>query len=275
MVMANRLIGTILLFVLFVSCNVTAFAQSKKLVVYHTSGDVVVQKQKGPSEDAKRGYVINNVCILKLVTPASRATIIDSTGVYVTLSQPASYSFDSLAGIVRKLSSQGVTSKFFRYVWVNFMSGHHHEELPNNVIGGVYRGKIPMKFPLDNGVVSDATVTFRWTKDKPTIPFRFILRDAVTKKVLKDVVLKKELSLNLELSKNNLAVGQLYEWSIDENETTQPHNTFFRFIIARPADKAAIDNDYKVLQSAAFSKEEKQNISKDILLKWKEFYNAK
>lgn len=261
------------LFIAALCCTLVAAAQSKKLMVYHTSGNVVVlQKQQGGSEDAHRGSVINNACILKLLTPASRVMIIDSTGVYATLDKPAAYSFDSLAGIITKLSRQGLTSKFFSYVWVNFTHGHHEEKLPNNVTGGVFRGKIPMKYPDNNRVVADGIITFRWTKDKPNFPYHFILRDAVTKAVLTDLVLKKELELKVDTRKKGLHAGTLYEWGIDENETTQPHNTFFRFLLATPADNAAINSDYKVLSAATFTKEESNSIMEDILLKWQAFY---
>jgi hypothetical protein len=264
------------LFIAALCCTLVAVAQSKKLMVYHTTGNVVVmQKQKGVSEDARRGYVINNACILKLVTPASRVMIIDSTGVYATLDKPAAYSFDSLAGIITKLSRQGLTSKFFRYVWVNFTHGHHEEKLPNNVTGGVFRSKIPMEYPGNNRVVADGIITFRWTKDKPNFPYRFILRDAVTKTVLTSLVLKKELELKVDARKKGMQAGALYEWSVDEDETTQPHNTFFRLLLANTADNTAINSDYKVLATATFTKEESNSIMEDILLKWQEFYKTK
>lgn len=58
------------LFAVALCCTLMAAAQSKKQMVYHTTGNVVVmQKQKGISEDVRRVYVINNACILKLVTP--------------------------------------------------------------------------------------------------------------------------------------------------------------------------------------------------------------
>lgn len=174
--------------------------------------------------------------------------------------------------LLPRLSQQGLTSKFFRYVWVNFTHGHHEEKLPNNVTGGVFRGKIPMKYPDNNRVVANDIITFRWTKDKPNFPYRFILRNAVTKTILLDQVLKTEQELKVSPIRKGLRIGVLYEWSIDENETTQPHNTFFRFLLANSTDNAAVNSDYKVLAAATFTKEESNSIMEDILLKWQAFY---
>lgn len=265
----------LLLIAACVCIAVETIAQSDNaLKVYHYSGNVKVQKS-GQVEDARRGIAINKACIIRLITPASRVMLIDSTGVYAVLDRQGAYSFDSVARMIRQLSKRGVSSKFFQYVWISFTEKHGHEEMPNNVMAGVFRGNLPMKAPADSSIVNGSNITFKWIKERLKLPYRFILRDAVSHKEIINKVLKEELEITVPVNATSFVPGHEYEWSVDENDAKHPHNIFYKFVLAKQEDMTAVKADYKLLSSMQFDAAEKKSINNDIFSKWVSYYGGK
>lgn len=250
----------------FVLISAAASAQ-KKLLVYHTTGDVNIISDK--PTPAKRGAVIAAKNSLQ-VKAGANCMLIESTGKSLQISTAGTYTYTVLQTMMSQTKSDNVTTKFFSYVYENLFSSDHSDKI--SVTPVVFRSEDLMKTPADNTIIIADEFTLGWKKPAGKTPVRLVIKDSADKKMF-DTVLKQTTSVQINTAEHNLLSGNIYKWKTEEFDTHQPKEKYFSFIIAKKEDRKKILKDIKLLQNNNLSLQVKTQMQQDIFMKWKNYYS--
>jgi len=246
---------------------ITSYVSAQKnFVVYHVAGNVnIISGNKTAA--AKRGDILTKNNSLQIKQGAS-CMLIEEKGKSLQVNTPGNYTFEALQKMMANAGKEGVTQKFFSYVYENLFE-KHEEKL--SVTPVVFRGDELMKTPGDNTIIIADAFTFSWKKPAGKIPVRLVVLNKNDEKVL-DTVLKTSGSLQIDITKNNFLPGTVYKWKAEESGTRQPKEKYFSFLIADKKHRKEILKEIKLLQDKKLSGKLRLQVQQDIFLKWEQFY---
>ena len=259
----NTKIYLILIFVLIAA----SLSAQKNLVVYHVAGDVNVISGNNTST-AKRGDVLIKNTSLQ-IKQGSSCMLIEEKGKSLQIAAAGNYTFEMLQKMMLNTRKEGVTQKFFSYVYENLFSGKHGDKL--SVTPVVFRGEELMRTPPDNTIIISDAFTLGWKKPAGKIPVHITISNNSDERII-DPILKSTTSLQFDITKKGFQPGTIYKWKAEELGTREPKDIFFNFLIPKISDRKHILNDLKLLQDKNLSPELKRQMQQDIFLKWKQFY---
>jgi hypothetical protein len=259
----------IYLLLLFVLTVLSASAQ-KNLVVYHITGDVnIVTGNK--SSLAKRGDVLVKNNSMQMGNGAD-CMLIEQNGKSLQVNTAGTYSYEVLQKMMSSTSKEGVTQKFFSYVYENLFTNKKEDKL--SVTPVVFRNNELMKTPSDNTIIISDAFTVGWKNPSGKMWAHLIIKDSSDKIVI-DTVIKHASSLQINIAENDLQSGHIYKWKVEESGTRQHTVNYFHFLIAEKNDRKQILKDLKLLQDKNMSNNLKVEMQQDIFLKWKQYYLQK
>src|SRR5690554_5298017 len=131
----------VVVFVVFVavSWNLAAFSQSD-LYVFQVKGEI----RNEQNIKLKKGDQIKAGSMLMVQTNSS-LTCVDKDGNTYISQKKGTYPFSQI--LKNKTKAQNsLTTNYFKYVWNEFTNQSSNK----TTIGGVFRGKIRMKYPFDS-----------------------------------------------------------------------------------------------------------------------------
>ena len=256
----------IFLLLFFVLIAATLSAQ-KNFVVYHVAGNVNVISGNTAST-AKRGDVLTKNTSLQIKQGAS-CMLIEEKGKSLQIAAAGNYTFEMLQKMMLNAGKEGVTKKFFSYVYENLFSGKHGDKL--SVTPVVFRGEELMRTPPDNTIIISDAFTLGWKKPAGKIPVHLTIWNNSDEKIV-DTIFKNSTSLPINIEKNHFLHGAVYKWKAEESDTRQPKEKYFYFLIAEKKDRKQILKNAKLLQDKNLTNELKRQMQQDIFLKWKQFY---
>ena len=250
---------------LFISIGIHA---QQSLVIYHVNGSAMV-KVGNDVMPAKRGGTFKNPGTLQL-KPSSSVMLVDEAGRSLQLEKPGDYSFQKISELLKKAKQDELTRKFFAYVYQNFLYKKKQEGL--NVAPVVYRDKPFMISPAQYSIITSDSLRFVWRKSHPKATMRFILKTG-DGEILIDSSFRRETVFNLNFNFCGIPKGKVYQWQLVGEGNNQVSSNYNYFLLAYQPDPA-LEAELISLQSASFTKEAKQQIMLDLMLKWESFYNS-
>ena len=178
------------------------FAQDS-LCVIDLKGSAYL-KMRSSMEPLGKGSFVNNKAVLML--QETDVTAIDAKGQAYQLKGSGEYPYREL--LENKVLEKGgsLTAKYFKLIWEEFMN----KEEDKTIIGGVFRGEIPMVYPPESAMVLDRSISFEWDKLWETELSYFFLRNKQTEEMLKLATDGQQIIL---YSDNPIfSDGSEYEW---------------------------------------------------------------
>ncbi|MBT8257654.1 MAG: hypothetical protein KJO49_04220, partial [Bacteroidia bacterium] len=130
-------------------------------------------------EPLGKGSFVGKQSILML--QETDVTAIDASGRAYQLKGSGEYPYKEI--LKNKVLEKGgsLTAKYFKLIWDEFLN----KENDKIVIGGVFRGEIPMIYPPDSAMVLNRSITFKWEPLWETEMSYFFFRNNDTDEMLK------------------------------------------------------------------------------------------
>lgn len=228
--------------------SLAAFSQSN-LYVFQIKGDIRnehnIKLKKG--DQLKPGSTIR-------IQANSSLTCVDKDGNTYISQKRGTYPFPQILKDKTK-SQSSLTTNYFKYVWNELTN----QSSAKTTIGGVFRGKIRMKYPLDSAKVVASDLVLEWDKDDGVERYFVFAKKSTDEEhwvlpVLRDTSVAVSEHIPLQ-------PGEDWIWSVTENEFANPDNLpFFSFrTISKKEYKAlrkANKNLIKTLRKSGMGKEE-------------------
>ena len=223
----------------------SAFAQDS-LCVFDLKGSAYL-KIRTAIEPLGKGSFLNDSAVLMLNETA--VTAIDSKGQAYKLNGSGEYKYRQL--LKNKVLEEGssLTAKYFKLIWDEFLN----KEDDKTIIGGVFRGEIPMQFPPDSAAVLNRSITFEWDKLWESENSYVFLRNISSEEVLKLATNGNKMTL----FKDNpiFRDGDAFQWTVSGDAFPNLDNIpFFNFnrvdrnsFEARKSDYSELISDLKSL----------------------------
>ena len=241
----------------------------QSFVIYHVNGSAAV-KEGNNVITAKRGDAFKKPGML-LLKPSSSVMLLDESGRSVQLDKPGDYSFEKISGLLKKAKMDDVTGKFFAYVYQNLLYKKKQEGL--NVAPVVYRDKPFMISPVQYSIITTDSLQFTWRKNHPKPAMRFILNTGEGE-ILIDSSFRHETKFTISFSTCGIPKGKVYQWQLVEEGNNKISSNYNYFLLANAPDPV-LEAEIKSLQSASFTKDIKQQLMLDLMLKWESYYNSR
>lgn len=238
----------------------------KNFVVYHVTGNVSLIKGNKITP-AKRGDIIEKDNSLQL-KPGADCMLIEEKGRSLQVAKPGIYTFANLQKMI-STAGDGVTKKFFSYVYNNMFSGKQGDKL--SVTPVVFRGEELMKLPADNTIIISDAFAFGWKKPAAKIPVHLSVWNNAGEIII-DTVLKNTILLPVNINNSNFKQAGIYKWKIVETGIHQSKEKYFYFLLADKKDRKQILKDVKLLQDKKLSTNLREQMQSDIFQKWKQYY---
>ncbi|WP_445384352.1 hypothetical protein ACT6NV_10215 [Robiginitalea sp. IMCC44478] len=178
------------------------------LLIFKTQGNVMFSSIQGSIIRAEKGKFIRKMDALVLEKGAE-LTAIDKKGAAYKVDNPGRFNLQKILDLPLQKPKSGLTTKYFRYLWQEFIRNGENAA----IIGGVFRGDIPMLFPPDSASIASAKINFRWKIQVVETSF-FFLWDSSD-----NLILKAEVSgtqINLFRQSTLLKEGEQYKWAITQ-----------------------------------------------------------
>jgi len=207
----------VFLVLLAVSWNLAAFSQSN-LYVFQVKGDV----RNEQNIKLKKGDQIKAGSTIKIQTSSS-LTCVDKDGNTYINQKRGAYPFSQI--LKHKTKAQNsVTTNYFKYVWNELTNQSSNK----TTIGGVFRGKIRMTYPLDSAKVLVSDLVLEWDKDEGVEQY-FVFAKKSTDEDYWVLPVLRDTSVAVS-DHIPLQPGEDWIWSVSENEFANPDNLpFYRF----------------------------------------------
>lgn len=256
----------VLLFVL----TVLSTSAQKNLVIYHIMGNVNIVTG-GKSSAGKRGDVLIKSNALQ-VGQGADCMLIEQHGKSLQINTSGTYSYEAIEKMMSNTSKEGVSQKFFSYVYESLFTNKKEDKL--SVTPVVFRNNELMKTPADNTIIISDAFILGWKNPSGKMWGHLIIKDS-TDKIIIDTVIKNSASLQINIAENNLQIGNIYKWKVEELGARQHTKNYFQFLIVEKNDRQQILKDLKLLQNKNMSNNLKLEMQQDIFLKWKQYYSQK
>jgi hypothetical protein len=250
------------IFLFFFGLIITMGATAQQMVVYHTKGNVAVRvgNKKTP---ATKGTVIGKNAYLE-VKNGSTCMLIGQKGHSVQIDKEGTYSHARLEQLIAAGKNQGVSSKFFAYVYDNLL--YKKEKIAVNVTPVVYRAEPLMKMPEQYSFSTAAEIIFTWrqTALKSTVHFQLLTHND---SVLIDTIFKSnQTSFRLTPQILELLPGQLYKWNAEDQYNTAKVKVHYFFMVVNEEKKKSYESAWKAINNSTYSNELKLSLKRDLLL---------
>lgn len=206
--------ATLMLFMAF--CTIT-FSQ-QKVYVYQTSGAFLKQNEK--QTRIQKGDLIRQGDKV-FVSQTTNTTFLDQEGNLYTLNVVGDYHFKDILQHKVKASKEGLTKKYFKYLWDKMTK----ENIAETKIGGVFRGDILMTTPKDSVLTASSKITFSWETNEQATTYYLILKNTETEALFKVATNGSQLTLY----KNDafFSDGKYFEWAVSTAEFPNIKNLHF------------------------------------------------
>lgn len=180
------------------------------LYVYKTKGTSLVELNK-KQITLKKGYAIDRSSIVK-VLPNASFTSIDNVGNVYYVDIKGAYNLGGLLNFRKKKNSSSLTRTYFKHIWNELMQNNNTDVL----IGGVFRGEVLMKYPIDSSKVASSKIAFKWQIDEETKFYYVFIKNIITDKIFKIEIQGSQLSLYDDNSV--FSDSDRFEWSVSTDE---------------------------------------------------------
>ena len=188
------------------------------LCVFDLKGSAYL-KMQASIQPIGKGSFVNSKSIIML--EQTDVTAIDASGQAYQVKGSGEYPYKEI--LKNKVLEKGgsLTAKYFRLIWEEFMN----KEQDKTIIGGVFRGEIPMVYPPDSAMVVNRSMTFEWDPLWDSETSYFFLRNKATDDLLKLATNGNELTLYKDNPIFNN--GTEFEWMVSGDAFPNLNNTPF------------------------------------------------
>ena len=134
----------------------TASYGQDSLCVFQLKGSAYL-KMASTMEPLKKGRFLDDNATVLL--PASADfTAIDASGQAYKVTNSGEYHYDQLLKHPVIDKQHSLTTKYLKVIWDEL----RNKSQDKTIIGGVFRGDIPMLFPLDSTTIVKGKIAFEW-----------------------------------------------------------------------------------------------------------------
>lgn len=224
----------------FLLCFSLGLSAQDSLCVFKVNGSAY-SKLNGKLTPITKGAFISSTSSV-IVNKSSKITAINSKGEAFQLGQSGEYSFKKILEHKALENEKSLTSKYFKLIWDELLV----ENSEKTTIGGVFRGDVLMKFPLDSAKIASSKVVFKWQIEPNIAHYYLFIRNIKTDEISKMATNGSELILykNLALFAN----GDHFEWAISTSEFPNLKNIpFYTVTFIEREDYETLKLNYKVL----------------------------
>jgi hypothetical protein len=209
------------------------------LCVFNIKGNAYT-KINNTINPVKKGSFINSESIL-VVDTSTKITAINSNGDVFKIQEEGIYNFPQIIKFKIK-DSKNLTVKYFKLIWDEFMNNKANK----TEIGGVFRGDVLMKYPLDHIQWASSKLTFNWKTKSETSSYFLFIRNVKTGEILK--ISTDGTQMTLYKDQHIFSQGNEFEWSVSSTEFPNLKNIpFFSFKLIDRKAYTALMTDYKDL----------------------------
>lgn len=208
--------------IFFISLITTLTYGQDSLCVFKMEGTAYL-KLAASMEPLKKGRFLNASATVMLPSTAD-ITAIDATGKAYQLTASGEYGYDQVLqhGVIEKQHS--MTTKYLKVIWNELLNKSEEK----TIIGGVFRGDIPMLFPQDSASVVRGKIQFSWSSNENNSPQYFFLKNKSSSEILKLETNGTSLGLYKDLP--IFQEGMEFEWMVSDNAFPNLKNSpFFSF----------------------------------------------
>lgn len=205
--------------ILFISLIATITYGQDSLCVFKMKGTAYL-KLAASMEPLKKGRFLNPSATVMLPSSAD-ITAIDASGKAYQLTASGEYGYDQVLKhrVIEKQHS--LTTKYLKVIWDELLNKSEEK----TIIGGVFRGDIPMLFPKDSSSIVKGKIEFTWQPNEEGGPSYFFLRNKKTNDLFKIETNGSTLGLYKDLP--ILQSGSEFEWMVSSNPFPNLKNSLF------------------------------------------------
>jgi len=185
-----------------------SYAQDS-LCVFNINGSVYAQTA-GSLLPISKGMFLNKSTKVML-GESSGITAINDEGSAYQIKTAGEYKYASILRQKALKDSEGLSSKYFKFIW-NEMAGKGSKE---TVIGGVFRGEVLMMSPVDSAKIANSKITFKWQEEIEAEVYYLFIRNVDSDEIIKLATSGTELSIYLD---SNIDIENTIEWSVATTE---------------------------------------------------------
>ena len=210
------------------------------LCVFKLKGSAFV-KMASSMEPLKKGRFLNENATVMLPAQAD-FTAIDASGKAYQLTASGEYGYDQVLKHQVIDKQHSLTTKYLKFIWDELRNKSEEK----TIIGGVFRGDIPMLFPNDSVSVVRGKIEFSWQPNEENGSSYFFLRNKTTEEMFKLETNGSTLGLYKDLA--ILQEGNEFEWMVSDNAFPNLKNSlFFSFKLIDRATYEAQKKNYQAL----------------------------
>jgi len=182
-------------------------AAAQQYAVFNTKGapNYVV---KGAQKPLKKGTVLTQGSIVLAKTDT--LLLLDTGGLLYQLDQAKTYAYSDVKNYEKKANKEGLSKKYFSYVWRQMKS----KDQTKNHTGNVYRDGIMdlLTMPADSASIASNAIHFEWEENPEKEYSYFFLKNTETESLSKFKI--KGNSITLYPDNTLLIKGTSYTWGI-------------------------------------------------------------